>query len=150
MNQSNVQTLPLLCKRLFPYLKPPLERRAWEWNPITHIDSLSRTAELPIFLDRLFYMPALWFNTSDWFFFSWNVKYKTVKVFQVCSTSSTASATEIKLGKQKQCVIFVCLFLSLNWLYFFSFHFYAVGKECLCYVLRQCYFALCLSKAPNM
>ena len=55
--------------RLFPYLKPPLERRAWEWNPITHIDSLSRTAELPIFLDRLFYMPALWFNTSDWFFF---------------------------------------------------------------------------------
>ena len=75
-------------KRLFPYLKTPLERRAWEWNPITHIDSLSRTAELPIFLDRLFYMPALWFNTSDWFFFSWNVKYKTVKVFQVCSTSS--------------------------------------------------------------
>ena len=32
-------------KRLFPYLKPPLERRAWEGNPITHIDSLSRTAE---------------------------------------------------------------------------------------------------------
>ena len=76
-------------KRMSPYLKPPLERRAWEWNPITLIDSLSRTAELPIFLDRLFYMLVLWFNTSHWFFFSWNVKYKTVRVFQVCSTSST-------------------------------------------------------------
>ena len=148
MNQSNVQTLPLLCKRLFPYIKPPVERRAWEWNPITHIDSLSRNAELPIFLDRLFYMPALWFNTSDWFFFSWNVKYKTVKVFQVCSTSSTASATEIKLGKPQRNVLFCFLFPELA--LFFSFIFYAVGKECLCYVLRLCYFALCLSKASNM
>ena len=135
MNQSNVQTLPLLCKRLFPYLKPPLERRAWEWNPITNIDSLvTVSAELPIFLDRLFYMPALWFNTSDWFFFSWNVKYKTVKVFQVCSTSSTASATEIKLGKHKRNVffLFVCFFPWTSSIFFLPLLCSRKGMPMLC------------------
>ena len=59
---------------------------------------------------------------------------------------SPASATEIKLGKHKRNVFFFSPELAV----FFSFIFYAVGKECLCYVLRQCYFALCLSKAPDM
>ena len=76
-------------KRLFPYLKPPLERRAWEWIPITHIDSSGRTAELPIFLDRLFTCQFYGLIPPIDSFFPWNVKYKTIKVLQVCSTSST-------------------------------------------------------------
>ena len=60
----------------------------------------------------------------------------------------TGSATRIKLGKDQRNVLFCFLFPELA--LFFSFIFYAVGKECLCYVLRQCYFALCLSKAANM
>ena len=60
-----------------------------------------------------------------------------------------ASATEIKLGKHK-CNVLFCFFFFPELTVFFSFIFYAVGNECLCYVLRQCYFALCLSKAPNM
>ena len=62
---------------------------------------------------------------------------------------SPASATEIKLGNINAMFCFV-LFFFPELAVFFSFIFYAVGKECLCYVLRQCYFALCLSKAPNM
>ena len=42
-------------KRLFPYLKPPLERRARERNPITHIDSLSRTADILNVTDKTLY-----------------------------------------------------------------------------------------------
>ena len=34
-----------------------------------------------------------------------------------------ASATEIKLGKRKRNVLFLCLFFSLNWLYFFPLSF---------------------------
>ena len=60
----------------------------------------------------------------------------------------TGSATGIKLDKHQRNVLFCFLFSELA--LFFSFIFYAVGKECLCYVLRQCYFALCLSKASNM
>ena len=60
----------------------------------------------------------------------------------------TRSATRIKLGKHQRNVLFCFLFPELA--LFFSFIFYAVGKECLCYVLRQCYFALSLSKATNM
>ena len=62
---------------------------------------------------------------------------------------SPASATEIKLGKHKRNVFFSFVFFP-ELAVFFPFIFYAVGKECLCYVLRQSYFALCLSKAPNM
>ena len=63
---------------------------------------------------------------------------------------SPASATEIKLGKHKRNVFFFSFVFFPELAVFFPFIFYAVGKECLCYVLRQSYFALCLSKAPNM
>ena len=76
-------------KRLFPHLKPPLERRAWEWIPITHIDSSGRTAELPILLDGLFTCQFYGLIPPIDSFFPWNVKYKTIKVLQVCSSSSS-------------------------------------------------------------
>ena len=76
---------------LFPYPKPPLERKAWEWILITYIDSSSRTADI--------LRPLIFLFTCQFYglippidsFFSWNVKYKTIKVFQVCCTSSTVS-----------------------------------------------------------
>ena len=50
---------------------------------------LTVQAELPIFLDRLFTCQFYGLIPPIDSFFPWNVKYKTIKVLQVCSTSST-------------------------------------------------------------
>ena len=109
-----------------------------------------RTAELPIFLDRLFYKPALIPRIDSFFLGMLNIKL--LKYFKFAAPQVRPPRLRLNwVNINAMC--YFCLFVffpELAVFFFFSFHFYAVGKECLCYVLRQCYFALCLSKAPDM
>ena len=63
----------------------------WREEPGNEFRSRISTvqAELPIFLDHLFTCQFYGLIPPINLFFPWNVKYKTIKVLQVCSTSST-------------------------------------------------------------
>ena len=66
-----------------------ISNRPWREEPGNEFRSRISTvqAALPIFLDRLFTCQFYGLIPPIDSFFPWNVKYKTIKVLQVCSTS---------------------------------------------------------------
>ena len=68
-----------------------ISNRPWREEPGNEFRSriLTVQAELPIFLDRLFTCQFYGLIPPINSFFPWNVKYKTIKVLQVCSSSSS-------------------------------------------------------------
>ena len=68
-----------------------ISNRPWKEEPGNEFRSRISTvqAELPILLDGLFTCQFYGLIPPIDSFFPWNVKYKTIKVLQVCSSSSS-------------------------------------------------------------